>query len=698
MEIEKLILNNNIINEIEKDQINPISDIKEIQKKEMIDMLQNILKKQLDSRLLNLEKKSKNQLLILKNTSSSTKYITDLSIKMNKEIREKKLQNKRLKFSKIQKFSKVNYSQNRFMTKYSDNFSKSPLRINSNRGGIFKTPNRNNILLQRMKSDAKNKTPYLFSQKRKITVDDLVIKSPFSFKGIQLNSLNKENNNYTLTNHSSSKKLVTYRKKSSTNVNRKKKINTRININCEDLVKKSVMSNDTYVTSESSKSSIFLTKKNSSSKNYKFKSDRKNNNKDKSPNRKSPLKKNIGLIGRMKKNLNKSSEKCSPLKKKNIIKQNDIIEDIKKSETDYKNKDKNLRKSSKKKLMTNNNISIYNYSSKNSIESNIGNEKIIRLETNLENEEKIINNDPLLVSSLKELDFVPKDLISNHLLKDDISFNIHKNKDLIINQKYNIIQKQLSFNNEYSFYKYENSIFDDHLNDILIFLTNKDILEFKNCSKTLHKLVIEYLIKQFDTERNIFISKQNELNLSIEDIQQKPSINDLKFSKGAYRAINLLNEDMLNKLFVEEKKPNDEIYIIYKIYFQLINYTDFFKYINESNNDEFWEKCKLYFRELNGKTGDLLSNIITQKKIVLSGENIYKVYKLANKHINKIVPAYYSKICATTGLFVFFIKDILDFLGFSHDKIIQKNAYWSYSEIINLIDSKINILNKYQVY
>ena len=151
-------------------------------------------------------------------------------------------------------------------------------------------------------------------------------------------------------------------------------------------------------------------------------------------------------------------------------------------------------------------------------------------------------------------------------------------------------------------------------------------------------------------------------------------------------------------MFIEEKKPNDEIYIIYKIYFQLINYTDFFKYINESNNDEFWEKCKLYFRELNGKTGDLLSNIITQKKIVLSGENIYKVYKLANKHINKIVPTYYSKICATTGLFVFFIKDILDFLGFSHDKIIQKNAYWSYSEIINLIDSKINILNKYQVY
>jgi hypothetical protein len=68
------------------------------------------------------------------------------------------------------------------------------------------------------------------------------------------------------------------------------------------------------------------------------------------------------------------------------------------------------------------------------------------------------------------------------------------------------------------------------------------------------------------------------------------------------------------------------------------------------------------------------------------------------KNINKIYPAYYSKICGTTGLFVFFIKDVLDFLGFSNDKNIQKNAYWSYSEIINFLDSKINYLYKYNNY
>ena len=101
---------------------------------------------------------------------------------------------------------------------------------------------------------------------------------------------------------------------------------------------------------------------------------------------------------------------------------------------------------------------------------------------------------------------------------------------------------------------------------------------------------------------------------------------------------------------------------------------------------------------MNGKTGDCLNDIVSKKKLFIDSENIYKIYKLVQNDIDKITPTYFSKICGTTGLFVFFIKDILDFLGFSNDKNLQKNAYWSYSEIINSLDSKINILNKYQKY
>ena len=80
--------------------------------------------------------------------------------------------------------------------------------------------------------------------------------------------------------------------------------------------------------------------------------------------------------------------------------------------------------------------------------------------------------------------------------------------------------------------------------------------------------------------------------------------------------------------------------------------------------------------------------------IDIEGNNLYKIYKLAYKDLNKIYPQYYSNICGTTGLFTFFIKDILDFVGISNDETIQKKAYWSYAKIIDSIDKKINYIKK----
>ena len=60
--------------------------------------------------------------------------------------------------------------------------------------------------------------------------------------------------------------------------------------------------------------------------------------------------------------------------------------------------------------------------------------------------------------------------------------------------------------------------------------------------------------------------------------------------------------------------------------------------------------------------------------------------------MNKIYPSYYSNICGTTGLFTFFIKDILDFVGISNDVKIQSKAYWTYTKIIDSIEKKINYM------
>jgi hypothetical protein len=243
----------------------------------------------------------------------------------------------------------------------------------------------------------------------------------------------------------------------------------------------------------------------------------------------------------MKKTLDKSIDRKSVLSGKNLLKNDIKAGKIK----------KNLNNTEFDKINKNSKIN----SSKDST-SRINEEKMISLENNLKTELNLINNDdPLLVSSLKDLD----------LSKDDI------NKNIIYSFSPKNGEKIISFKN----------IFDEHLNNFFVFLSTKDILELKNCSKSLHNWVIEYFDKMLNSERNTFIEKQNKLSLSLDEIPKKLSINDFNLSKGALKAIDLLNEEIINRLFFEKIVPNNEIFIVYKIFFQLIKNQEIIQYFNE---------------------------------------------------------------------------------------------------------------------
>lgn len=72
-------------------------------------------------------------------------------------------------------------------------------------------------------------------------------------------------------------------------------------------------------------------------------------------------------------------------------------------------------------------------------------------------------------------------------------------------------------------------------------------------------------------------------------------------TRGAVKAVELLNENIYNKIFVEGNNPADEIKLIYRIYFQLLNNKEI---SGIQDNKEFWKECSSYFlREGNGKTG-----------------------------------------------------------------------------------------------
>ena len=84
-----------------------------------------------------------------------------------------------------------------------------------------------------------------------------------------------------------------------------------------------------------------------------------------------------------------------------------------------------------------------------------------------------------------------------------------------------------------------------------------------------------FIIKKLKTDKekysNILFNIQKMENFDINKVIIHSNLN-LTLSKGTKKAILLLNEPVLNKLFSEEKLPDDDILLIYKIFFQLINH------------------------------------------------------------------------------------------------------------------------------
>ena len=303
--------------------------------------------------------------------------------------------------------------------------------------------------------------------------------------------------------------------------------------------------------------------------------------------------------------------------------------------------------------------------------------KLLSIECEFLAKDELITK-PINFFTLDNPDFLSLDLFNNNFVTDDIINNNNERESRII-PKYSI----------------EDLINDDYFKYVLDYLNIKDLISMKNTSKEYRNFVLNYLIDKLKKENSFFIAKNNELqittNLNIIDVTHY--LDNLELSKPSKKALNLLNEKVMNKIFYESVLPNDDILLIYKIFFNMIDSP--IKNIN--NRENFWEECRYFFvNGINGKTGDLLFGIINDKKICLKGENIYNIYNLSKNNLNKIIPSYFSKICGTTGLFVFFIKDVLDYFGISADKAMLNNRYRTYNIIIDYINNKINFIEKFK--
>ena len=200
------------------------------------------------------------------------------------------------------------------------------------------------------------------------------------------------------------------------------------------------------------------------------------------------------------------------------------------------------------------------------------------------------------------------------------------------------------------------------------------------------------IMTQLENDKNNIEEKINKIVILL--INQKNQNDDIRrnesfiLSKGATKAIDLLNEKMYNKAFLELKTPNSDVLFIYKLYFQIINHP-IVKYFNDNN--KFWKECcDFMIKESKSKTGNMISDSL-KAPFIYKNNTMYKMYRVIQNNMNKINPNFYSRICGTTGLIVFFIKDVIDYLGFTFDK---KTPLINIVTNMGIILEEIEIRNK----
>ena len=322
------------------------------------------------------------------------------------------------------------------------------------------------------------------------------------------------------------------------------------------------------------------------------------------------------------------------------IEKNDLIEDI----TNEKEREK-LMKSINKEIEEEKDNNINNNEQK--LDEKIINEEkkeIIQSESGIMHDEQLV--DPNHSSSINQSSIM--------------------NQSAILAEQYVLITRNddepFSIENTLKFEK-------SQILNILDYLTFQEKIQFTGINRG------------FNIERIYILNEKREELISSMDLNQDETIDDLimktklkysneelnkdfvgfQVSRGAAKAVELLDNPLYSKLFKKPvlEKNAEEICKVYRTLFTLI---DEYQIANIPEDEYFWVKCTEY---LNNKSGGKIGSFILnkfkivdfdKKKIVLINKILVGMKKIIN-------PNYFPKICGTTGLLIFLIKDALEYCG-----------------------------------
>ena len=287
--------------------------------------------------------------------------------------------------------------------------------------------------------------------------------------------------------------------------------------------------------------------------------------------------------------------------------------------------------------------------------------------------------------------------------KDKSSDSDSSNSDRSSDSSTKKIKQKYTIKNKETIIKFGKFLISSDGSDIIkllcSFLDKKTKINFLSISKnTIRKLTyyIEDLYDEFLKINNINLS--NTIESQINKIKKEYKNEDYDFlnhafslSKDSLRALELLNSEAYNNIFKEKilKDGKNSIILIYRILFQLIDKEEL---VELKSDKKFWEKTRNFILDNNkGKTGNFIREYISEFDFTY--KNIYKLKKLIRGNEDKIKPLIYEKICKTTGIITFIIKDSLEYCG-----IIFNNKKTMPNIVINYLENTKNNINRVKDY
>ena len=425
---------------------------------------------------------------------------------------------------------------------------------------------------------------------------------------------------------------------------------------------------------------------------FKEKNNDKDNNKSNKKNKKEKtvrfkediIKKDISIIPEeSKSNINEDNYNLSLVKKylkyeKDEIMSESIINRINTedniltkslNESNRQIKDNENKENEKIEIILVENDKIENGKKDNNYLKNIEKQLIEKNKLNIDDQYDVIQNESRIMRDENLLDLINQSLNQSSL----------NNQSSIMNQS--LLDHFIFISKEPNIlFSIENTLKFEKIKclEILDFLNFQEKMEFTGIHRGFKIERISLLnTKREDYIRSLELSNRETIDDAIMKIRLKYSKDELskpfgsfQVSRGPSKAVELLNIELYSKIFKKNKidKKDEEKLIIFRALFILFGEFDI---ANIYNIDKFWEKCIEYInRNSNGKIGTFILEKI--KNITFEHKKIFLLNKLLIGMKNKIVPNYFSKICGTTGLLVFIVKDALEYCGvIQNDKKTQ---------------------------